>query len=226
MNCTNCPPNVLIVVSSRVEMSLYQIRRIKSITQVFNYLFRDILGFINDDLQKWVDLIPVPPFIDLAAILAYLTCPLTPLVMLTDPQVIPDTDPRLSTLEMLKQYREYLRQVRADYERSIDNLECRKIIRLVQAYLREIEQTVGDALQFPIDHAIALGYVTYIAAVCPELYNNPSYPFKAYAEEVTTINFNGLVPTSLDPLVAVVVDKVAQAQLKVLAWQQLACLVV
>lgn len=76
--CGQCPDFVLGVLVDDCRDTLRRVRQLKSIVYIINRLVTDVAGQLVSDLKQLAAMIPVPPFLDISAIVRMLSCPLTP----------------------------------------------------------------------------------------------------------------------------------------------------
>lgn len=235
----NCPLSVETTLAFHVQKSLDQITRIKYLTNVFNDVFKIIVRDVTDDLQAWINTIPDPPIFTLTELAKFITCPLTPMALLASTSVLRKTDgsgnvqialdvsllqredPRILYYFFASFIETAVTNVKTQYKVDTDNLRSRLLIRKIQTYLREIRRTLADPFDFAVTYPISLGIVSYIKATCPEVYEDSRWPYKAFVNELADWDFNGLVPANLDSAVSAIVSKVAQAEAKIQAWENL-----
>jgi hypothetical protein len=220
MSC-NCPQIVLDTVAANVGVTLARINQMKYLTTMFDRLFVQVLVSITDDLDAWIGRIPIPPTFDLSEIIAFLTCPMTPLAVSIDPSILATQDPRLTYMLITKELKATVRNVIGAYEADTARLQSAVLVQLIQKYVREIQRTLGDPYQFAIDYPLTLGYVTFVEETCPEIYANPLYPYQAFVEAISDWSFDGVLPSGISPSVQGVVDKVAEAETRIQAWRTL-----
>lgn len=222
MACETCPPSVIAVVANEVADMLNRVERIKYLTVNFNAAFlRMLTVIIADDLDAWIAAIPLPPLVDIAGMLDALLCPLTPLAYAIDPTVLNTLPFSQLYYQLTQDWDQEMRNVNAAYIRTTESLNSAFLIQFAQMYMRELFQAMGDPFEFPIRLALVEGYVTYVSQVCPELYKNRSYPFMAFTDAMTTFTFTGMLPNGLDPSVQPILDKVVEAEMRILGWTTL-----
>lgn len=225
--CSNCPAQVINVIAGQVSDILGRVERMQELTVNFNAAFlRTLTVTIQDDLNAWIAAIPLPPVIDLTSILAYLTCPLTPLALNIDPLLLANMDPRQLYYLLVDEWNQTAIDVNAAYIQSTANLNSARLIQFAQLYMQELYQTMGDPFEFQLNLATATGYTAYISQVCPDLYINPQYPFAAFTAAITDFTFNGLLPNGIDPAVLPVLNMVVEAETRILGWKTLLTVVV
>lgn len=76
--CGQCPDFVMGVLTDDCRDTLRRVRNIKQIVTIVNRLVTEVTAQIISDLQRLASMIPLPPVLDLSALVRMLTCPLTP----------------------------------------------------------------------------------------------------------------------------------------------------
>jgi hypothetical protein len=234
MSCSStCPAQVIDVLANQASDLLGQIQRIVQLTYNFNGAFLQMLVVkVTDDLDAWIAAIPLPPTVSLTAILEYLTCPLTPLSLLENPglwgpgpidytAILSNTPPGDLYRQLTQQWRQSAKAVRVAYEKSTAALNSAFLVQFMRMYKRELNQALGDPYTFSLNLATALGNATYVSQVCPDIYQNPAYPFAQLTEVLNTFTFDGFLPNGFDPSVLPVLNKVIEAETRILGWQTL-----
>lgn len=226
MACTDCPDLVVSTIAAQVQGTLDKIRRIKWVTTSFNRLLAQIGDKVVDDLTTLIDLIPDPPVLDISDIVDYFLCPLTPLALEIDPSIFANMDPR----QIAVRIRRIVKNVTADvirlYNEALRLLRSYDLVRIMQRYVAEIYRAMGDAFEFIAEYPINVGRSLTVQVLCPDIYNNPRWPFKALVAEISNWSFDGIIPTGIDPRAAGNVRLVAQAEAKLLQWKALGTVVV
>lgn len=226
MSCDTCPELVVGTIAREVQRTLDKVRRIKALTTAFNRLFSEIADKILDDLDALVDLIPAPPVLDISDIVAYYTCPLTPVALEIDLTILQKMDPREVGVRIRRIMREEGNAVIALYEEAVRRLESYDLVRLVRKYIQEVYRVMEDAAAFVLEFPINAGRALLVKVLCPDIYEDSRRPFKALVEELTDWSFDGILPSGIDERGKDAVRILATAESKLLAWRTVGTVIV
>lgn len=226
MACSDCPDLVVATIAAQVQRTLDKVRRIKEVTRSFNLLLAQIGDKILDDLNDLVGLIPDPPVLDISDIVDYFLCPLTPVALEIDLTLLQNMDPRLIAVRVRRILKDETARVIALYDAALRKLRSYDLVKILQRYIAEVYRAMGDALEFILEYPINLGRALLVKAMCPAIYADGQWPFQALVTELQDWSFDGVVPSGIDARAEGVVRLVAQAEVKLLAWKNVATVIV
>ncbi len=226
MSCDTCPELVVGTIAREVQRTLDKVRRIKALTTMFNRLFGEIADKIQDDLEALVALIPTPPILDISDIVAYYTCPLTPVALEIDLTILQKMDPREVGVRIRRIMREEANAVIRLYEEAVRLLKSYDLVRMVRTYLRELYRVMEDASAFILEYPINAGRAALVKVLCPDIYASSSRPFKALIDELTTWSFDGILPSGIDERGRAIVRTLARGEAKLLAWRSVGTVII
>ncbi len=226
MACSDCPDLVIATVAAQVQRTLDKVRRIKAVTTSFNRLLAQIGDKVLDDLNGLVDLIPDPPVLDLSDIVAYYLCPLTPVALEIDLTLLQNMDPRLVEVRVRAILKNESARVIKLYNEALRTYRSYDLIVTMQRYVTEVYRAMEDAGEFILEYPVNLGRAVLVQQLCPDIYNDSQWPFRALVTEITDWSFDGVIPTGLDDRAAAAVRLVARAEQKLLAWKTVGTVVV
>ncbi len=226
MSCDTCPEVVVGTIAAEVQRTLDKVRRIKYLTTVFNRLFSELAGKIEDDLSALIDLIPTPPVLDISDIVAYYTCPLTPIALEIDTTVFQNMDPRLAAVRLRRVMQAETNAVIALYEEAVQSLRSYTVVRLIRKYVQEVYRTMEDAAAFVLEYPINLGRSILVRELCPDIYDSDARPFKALVEELQDWTFDGILPAGVNSEAESVIRILATGEARLLAWRTLGTIIV
>lgn len=226
--CEFCPSYIKSTIANRVRLDLNRIKRIQYLTAQFARPLEDLADQITDDLGNLVGTIPIPQpldFSDLVSTLELISCPLTPLALIEDPALLTDIDPNILKAKFSRIMQFEVDRIIAQYEVRIRALNSFDIVRLYRRYIKEVYRVLGNPIEFVISYALSVGYALVVKSVCPETYNDSTYPFKAFEDARKNWNFDGFLPTGLSSKAHGVAQKLAEPEVKIAAWQALTIMV-
>jgi hypothetical protein len=226
VGCDTCPELVVGTIAREVQRTLDKVRRIKALTTMFNRLFSEVAGKIQVDLEALVALIPEPPVLDISDIVAYYTCPLTPVALEIDLTILQKMDPREVGVRLRRILREESNAVVRLYEEAVLRSADYNLLRLLRSYLREMYRVMEDASEFILEYPINAGRAALVKVLCPAIYADSSRPFKALIDELTTWSFDGILPSGVDERGRAVMRILARAEAKLLAWRTVGTVVI
>lgn len=226
MSCDTCPELVVGTIAREVQRTLDKVRRIKALTTMFNRLFGEVADKIQDDLEALVALIPAPPVLDISDIVAYYTCPLTPIALEIDLTIIQKMDPREVGVRIRRIMREEANAVIRLYEEAVRLLKSYDLVRLLRAYLREMYRVMEDASAFILEYPINAGRAALVKVLCPGIYADQSRPFKPLIDELTNWSFDGILPSGVDERGQAIMRTLARGEAKLLAWRTVGTVII
>jgi len=185
------------------------LRAVLRLTNFFNDAVGAIAGAVFDDVCAAVDAIPLPvptTFIDL---LAYLTCPLTPLALINGDiasLIESDVNSQLKAVQNFNQG--IIDRARRSYEDILGSSINAKLIDQIRKYDRQLRQLSFD----PVSFAEAVVATAIVQSVCDD--DEFDDVFVDFAKLSDGFAFSGLVPTGLSTDAAAVLAKFSQGELK------------
>jgi hypothetical protein len=210
MACANCPDAVTFTLRNKVRATLDSVRSIKSLTDAFSRALREIAGLAFLDIEALLNAIPDIPVIDFTDILAYLTCPLTPLAIAVDDiSEFEDVNPnaQLSTFKSLAKAE--IDEARRAYEDTIRTSDFRQVINIARNYANELVRARFNEAAF----AEGLLIAATVLGVCGEDEYQEG-PYQDFANEVQGFSLTGGIPSDLDPNAAAIVQRLVQSEEK------------
>lgn len=209
MSSCGCPDAVIFHLRSRVQRELEKVRAIKRSTGLFDSATSEVIGLAGGDIDTAVGLIPAASPVDFLDLLAYLTCPLTPLAVglgITDLQ---DLDPTIALNKVSELRGSEVESARSNYEGSLRRSTNANLIKIARKYVSELLRIRFDANTF----AEAVLISATVLAVCGTSEYN-SGPYAAFALEIQDFSFQNGVPSTLSQNAAAVVQKLLRAEQK------------
>ena len=226
MACSDCPQFIISPIASDVQQTLNRILEIQWVTSSFSPVLQRVLSSVNTaldkDLRTLISLIPDPPVIDLSAIVGMLLCPLTPVSLGLDPELVAAMDPQQVLVRLRRVLKAEADLVVRNYNAAVLALPTASVIKIMRDYMKELHRAMGDASDFAANYPVAVGLAAVVQAVCPDIYADTAWPFQALVEAVSNWSFDGVLPTGLPLDAQVAVTLVAQAEAKLLTWTTLA----
>lgn len=226
MACTDCPDIVVATIAAQVQGTLDKVRRIKWVTQSFNQLLAQFGDKIVDDLNGLVDLIPDPPLLDLSDIVDYFLCPLTPIALEIDLTLLQNMDPRLVAVRVRRILKDETARILLLYDEALRALASYDLVAVMRRYLAEVYRAMGDAFAFIAEYPINISRALLVKGLCPAIYADSRWPFKALVDEVSDWSFDGVIPTGIDVRAEAPLRLLARAEVKLLSWRTVATVVV
>lgn len=208
MACTACPDAVTQTLRQRVNAELNKLDAIISTTRLFNDAFGTIAGVAVAVVEAAVNAIPLPFGLSFADVLAYLTCPLTPLALgIGEDFTQLDPDTQLKKVKGLGSGE--IATARRSYETALNSSPHSKLIRQCRRYEQNLRRQ-----QFSQDSfAEALVICASVQMTCGQEEFEEG-PFQRYATLAQGFGFNGGVPSSLDQNLAAMVQRLQQGETK------------
>ena len=225
MSCDTCPDAVVATIAAQVQRTLDKVRRIKWVTESFNRLLAQIGDKIIDDIDELVDLIPDPPVLDISDLVAYFTCPLTPVALEIDLTLIENMDPRIIGIRIQRILKYEVAQVIRLYNEALARLRSYDLVKLIQRYIAEIYRAMGDAAEFIAEYPINAARALTVQVLCPKIYADTALPFKALIDELSNWSFDGIIPSGIDARAQAAVRSVARGEAKLLQWKTAATVI-
>lgn len=209
MACGTCPPEVVAVIRTKVRAELNKLRAIIRMTNFFNDAFGAVASTGFEDVSSAVDAIPVASPLSFLDLLAYATCPLTPLALGLDgiaELVEGDVNAQLKAAQSLGKGN--IDRARREYEEVLNNSVNAKLIKQVRKYERQLRQIGFSAQSF----AEAVVCTAVVQSVCDQ--GEFDDVFAEFGQLVSGFSFTGGVPTSLDNNLGAVTQKLSQGEAK------------
>lgn len=208
MACGTCPSAVTATLRRRVQAELDKLSSIVRLTDVFNASYGTVAGTGFADVNSAVSSIPSPHNLNLAEIIQYVTCPLTPLALaLGDLDDLLNLDPAAQVQKVKSLSSGDIDAARKNYESVLTNSPNGKLISQIRKYERELRRVQFDASSF----AEALVICATVQVVC----GNEEFvtgPFQSFAALADGFSFVGGVPSTLDQNLAALVQKLKQGE--------------
>ena len=206
--CANCPDAVIVVLRNIVQAELDKVRSRKNITSLFSRALTDLAGLADAAVLAALNAIPTVTLIDFSDIIAYLTCPLTPLALgLDDTGALTSLDPRVQLRRLQNLFKAQIDKARRDFEDFLDAASTNQIIALARRYANELVRQRFD----PVSFAKAILVSSTVLSVCG-LTEYQAGPYQAFANEIVDFSLVGGVPANLDNNVAALVQKLVSAE--------------
>lgn len=210
MPCLTCPEAVLSTLRRKVRGELDKLRAILSLARMFNEAFADLVGTAVEDADSAVDGIPDPVSLGFLDILAYATCPLTPLALgLGELTELTNLDPQAQLARIKDLSTGDIDDARSSYENVLENSVNAKLIKQARRFEREMRRLRFDADSF----AEALVIAATVQSVCGQE-EFQFGPFQEFATLADGFSFVGGVPGILNQNLAALVQKLAQGEAK------------
>jgi hypothetical protein len=179
---------------------------------------------IVDDISNLAGTIPTPSIPDFGnplQVLQLLTCPLTPLALVEDPDLLNEVDPNILRAKFSRIIRYQCQYVTANYEAHVDSLQSADIINMFRGFLKDVYRVLLNPTDFVISFALSSAYSLIVQSICPDTFDDETYPFKAFDEARSSFSFDGLVPGGMPSNATAVCSTLAVPELKLQDWQRL-----
>lgn len=146
--CGNCPDAVTYSLRTIVEAELDKVRAIKELSDVFSRALQDIAALADGVVSAALSEVPTLPAFDFTDILGYLTCPLTPLVLLVDFEEFQSLDPTVQLQRLKSLAKAEIDVARQRYEDVLAASDYRQVINLARKYANEFLRVRLDPESF------------------------------------------------------------------------------
>ena len=222
--CMFCPDYVIDTIAARVARDVNRIERIIYLTSQFARPLEDLADQVSDDLDGLLSVVPPLPqidFSDVAGLIEIFLCPLTPLAMLEDPTLLNDRDPNLAHIKISRMVRFQVDRVVAQYEARIQSLRSIDIVAMYRRYIKELYRILDNPIEFVKSFARSVGYILVVRTICPDVYDDRSYPFRRLEDLRGAWSFDGFLPSGLPTKAARVAMKLAKPEALLMQWRNL-----
>lgn len=215
MACGSCPPEVVSVLRTKVREELRKLRSVIRLTNFTNDSFGAVAGTGFEDVSSAVDGVPVATPLNFLDLVAYASCPLTPLALGLDgisDLIDGDANTQLKAAQSLGKGN--IDRSRRSYEDVLGNSVNAKLIRQVRKYDRQLRQLGFNPLSF----ANAVVCTAVVQSVCDQ--DEFDDIFSEFALLADGFSFTAGVPSSLDNNVAAVLAKLGEGEAKFAALRK------
>ena len=200
---------MIYTLRGRVQRELDKVLAITNSTTLFNSASKDVVGNAGADIDAAVGVIPSAAPINYLDLLAYLTCPLTPLALGLSITDITSLDPTIALNKAKGLRLGEIQQARKNYEDSLSRSPNSGLIKVARKYTNELVRLQFDATSFT--EAVIIS-ATVLAVCGTDEYN--AGPYAAFANATTNFSFANGVPSGLDQNAAAIVQKLLNAEQK------------
>lgn len=215
MACATCPDPVIFSLRRKVEDELNKLARVIQLGGIFSDFLGQVAGIPFEDVNAAVNAIPNPIPLNPLDILAYITCPLTPLALaLTDLDELLEGTIESQERRLRRLLSGTVSNARQAYELALTNTPNAKLIQACRRYQRELQRLRFDAESF----AEAVVIVASVQAVCGDE-EFLEGPYQRFAELANGFSFVGGVPGNLDQNLAALIQKLNEGEAKLAALQ-------
>lgn len=210
MACGTCPDAVTQTLRRKVRAESDKLAAIIDATSFFNDAFRSITGSAVNSVGSAVNAIPSPSPLDFFDLLAYVTCPLTPLALAVDDiSELTSLDPEAQMKRVRSLGSGDIANARRVYENALRTSPDAAVISQARRYEQKLRRLQFSATSFA--EAMVISATVFTTCGQEEFEEGG---FNTFVQLAQGFSFTGGVPSTLDQNLAALTQRLSIGEAK------------